>query len=93
MSDLEEWLKLAPPPAERPSDKRWNVFLSYRSVDRRWVLSLYDTLAQLGYAVFLDQFVLDTSSRLTRSLEENLEGSQTGVLIWSPRNEDSEWCK
>lgn len=93
MSDLEEWLKLAPPPAERPADKRWNVFLSYRSVDRRWVLSLYDTLAQLGYAVFLDQFVLDTSSRLTRSLEENLEGSQTGVLIWSPRNEDSEWCK
>jgi tetratricopeptide (TPR) repeat protein len=93
MSDLEEWMKLAPPPADRPADKRWHVFLSYRSVERPWVLSLYDTLTQLGYAVFLDQFVLDTSSRLTRSLEENLEGSQTGILIWSPKSEDSEWCK
>jgi tetratricopeptide (TPR) repeat protein len=93
MSDLEEWLKLAPPPAERAVGQRWHVFLSYRSAERPWVLSLYDTLTQLGYVVFLDQFVLDTSSRLTRSLEENLEGSQTGILIWSPRNEDSEWCK
>jgi len=93
MSDLDEWAKLAPPPADRPADKRWHVFLSYRSVERPWVLSLYDTLNELGYAAFLDQLVLDTSSRLTRSLEENLEGSQTGILIWSPRNDDSEWCK
>ena len=93
MSDLKEWIKLAPRAAERIADMRWHVFLSYRSVERAWVLSLYDTLTQLGYATFLDQFVLDAASRLTRSLEENLDHSQAGILIWSPRNEDSEWCK
>ena len=30
---------------------------------------------------------------LARSLEENLEASKAGVLIWSTRSEDSDWCK
>jgi hypothetical protein len=58
-----------------------------------WVLSLHDTLTQLGYETFLIQFVLDTASRLARALEENLDRSQAGILIWSPRSEDSDWCK
>ena len=49
------------------------------------MLSLYDTLTQLGYETFLDQFVLDTASRLARALEDNLNRSQVGILIWSPR--------
>src|SRR6266545_4847764 len=93
MADLDEWLKLAPKPAERAAGQKWHVFLSYRSVERAWVLSLYDTLTQLGYETFLDQFVLDTASRLPRALEENLDASQAGIMIWSPRSEDSEWCK
>jgi hypothetical protein len=93
MPDLDEWLRLAPRAGERTADRKWHVFLSYRSVERKWVLSLYDTLVQLGYETFLDQFVLDTASRLARMLEENLEGSQAGILIWSPKSEDSEWCK
>ena len=34
------------------------MFLSYRSVDRLWVLGLYDVLKELDYEVFLDQVVL-----------------------------------
>ena len=93
MPDLDTWMKIAPKPPERLANQQWHVFLSYRSVERPWVLSLYDTLTQLGYETFLDQFVLDTASRLARALEENLDRSQAGILVWSPRNEDSEWCK
>ena len=93
MGDLDEWLSLAPKPAPLEPHKKWHVFLSYRSSERRWVLSLYDILTQLGYSVFMDQFVLHSGAPLARSLEENLEASQSGVLVWSPRNEDSDWCK
>src|SRR6266511_686507 len=93
MADLDEWLKLAPKPAERAAGQKWHVFLSYRSVERAWVLSLYDTLTQLGYETFLDQFVRDTASRVPRALEENLDASQAVIMSWSPRSEYSEWCK
>src|SRR5215469_8814575 len=93
MDDKSEWLELAPQPTPLEAGKKWHVFLSYRSLERAWVLSLYDVLRQLGYSVFMDQFVLHSGAALARSLEENLEASRAGVLVWSPRNEDSEWCK
>jgi hypothetical protein len=37
-------------PIKGPNDK-WDVFLSYRSVNRPWVLRLYDQLRHLGYEV------------------------------------------
>ena len=49
---LQEWLALAPPPGQLGQDQRWHVFISYRSVNRYWVLELYDVLHQLGYSVF-----------------------------------------
>jgi tetratricopeptide (TPR) repeat protein len=93
MGDLNEWLKLAPQPSLLEPGREWHVFLSYRSSDRAWVLSLYDILTQLNYSVFMDQFVLNSGGPLTRSLEENLEASQAGVLIWSTRSNDSDWCR
>nr|WP_315393975.1 TIR domain-containing protein [uncultured Duganella sp.] len=93
MVNLDEWLELAPKPAALQMGMRWHVFLSYRSTERAWVLSLYDILAQLGYSVFMDQFVLRSGGNLARSLEENLEASQSAVLVWSIRSEDSDWCK
>lgn len=93
MSDLDEWLKLAPQPAPLEPGREWHVFLSYRSSERAWVLSLYDILTQLNYSVFMDQFVLNAGGPLTRSLEDNLEASQAGVLIWSTRSDDSDWCR
>ena len=65
-----EWLKLAPPPGPLPEGKKWHVFLSYRSVHRPWVLQLYDVLKDLGYEVFLDQYVLSAADRLVRTLAQ-----------------------
>src|SRR4051794_20240444 len=88
-----EWLKYAPKPRELGANDKWNVFLSYRSVNRPWVLNLYDVPRELGHRVFLDQCVLKPGDPLMRSLQAGLAGSQAGVLIWSAATADSEWVQ
>jgi tetratricopeptide (TPR) repeat protein len=86
-----EWAKLAPPPRALTGKDQWNVFLSYRSVNRAWVLNLYDVLTQQGHKVFIDQCVLKPGDQLIRRLQDALQTSQSGVLIWSSATADSEW--
>jgi hypothetical protein len=88
----EQWTRLAPPPPPLRKGQSWNVFVSYRSVNRPWVLALYDILNGLGYKVFLDQYVLSAAAPLALSLGEALDASQSAVLIWSGRYQDSAWC-
>ena len=88
-----DWLKYVPKPLPLEDGKMWNVFLSYRSVNRGWVLNLYDVLTELGFEVFLDQYVLKPGDSLAKSLEDGLENSQAGVLIWSNSAKDSEWVR
>ena len=83
---------LAPRGPIKSADQQWEVFLSYRSVNRPWVLRLYDQLRHLGYEVFMDQFVLTTSGGLNMQLEQPLERSAAAVMIWSSSSEESAWC-
>jgi len=90
-AQLVQWLELAPKP---PALQRgWHVFLSYRSVNRSWVLHLYDALRSVGFDVFLDQLEIAAGDSLVSRLNNALENSQTGVIVWSTRYEDSEWCR
>jgi len=88
-----EWLKHAPKPRELNQEARqkWNVFLSYRSVNRTWALSLYDILVELGYKVFIDQCELAPGEGLIFRLSDALKKSQAGVLIWSQAASESKW--
>ena len=86
-----EWLQYAPKPRELTDGKEWNVFLSYRSVNRTWVLNLYDVLTELGHRVFLDQYVLKAGDKLISNLESALNKTQAGILIWSKATRDSVW--
>jgi len=88
---LDDWLKLAPPPRPLTGKQQWNVFLSYRSVDRAWTLNLYDVLTLHGYKVFIDQTALPAGSELMTRLQDALASSQSGVLIWSMATGDSKW--
>jgi tetratricopeptide (TPR) repeat protein len=67
--------------------------LSYRSVNRIWVLNLYDVLHQQGFEVFLDQVVLAGGDELIRVLEDGLQQSQAGILVWSARTGESDWVR
>ncbi|TMI65068.1 MAG: DUF4071 domain-containing protein [Bacteroidetes bacterium] len=89
----QEWLQHAPQPMPLKPNQQWNVFLSYRSVNRGWVLNLYDVLTEMGFKVFLDQYVLKPGDSLARTLETGLENSQAGILIWSNAARDSEWVR
>ncbi len=87
------WMELAPNAEALSPGKKWHVFLSYRSVNRPWVLNLYDVLRQHGHEVFLDQVVLAGGQQLIGKLKSNLKLSQAGVLIWSRAAADSKWVE
>ncbi len=93
MSLPEEWLQYAPKPRDLKDGEQWNVFLSYRSVNRPWVINLYDVLRGQGHKVFLDQCVLKPGDSLVRGLSKGLTSSQAGILIWSNLTGDSEWVE
>ncbi len=87
------WIDHCPPPRTRPQGYEWDIFISYRSINRPWAIALYDMLVDAGYRVFLDQFVLVTGQPLVGQLEANLERSASGVLLWSSAAADSKWVK
>jgi tetratricopeptide (TPR) repeat protein len=87
----QEWLQYAPKPRPLTAEEEWNVFLSYRSVNRTWVLNLYDVLVDLGYKVFIDQCELAAGKDLIMRLSEALKKSQAGILIWSAAAAESDW--
>jgi len=89
---LQQWLEFAPKPQPLAASQRWHVFLSYRSVNRHWVLQLYDILRHLGYNVFLDQYVLSAAAPLALTLSEELDSSASAIMMWSSDFNDSSWC-
>ena len=89
----DRWLDLAPKPDTLPAGKDWHVFLSYRSVNRPWVLALYDVLNVLGYKTFLDQYALTAATPFAIALGDAMDASASAVMIWSGSYENSEWCK
>ena len=93
MTSLTKFLELAPDPRPLTDGQKYSVFLSYRSVNRKWVISLYDALTLAGHAVFLDQKELVTGDKLRRALEDALRCSAAGIMIWSNASADSDWVR
>ncbi|HEV2862482.1 MAG TPA: toll/interleukin-1 receptor domain-containing protein [Pyrinomonadaceae bacterium] len=89
---LKMWLRYAPKPPER-GDNSYDAFISYRSSDRAWAMALYDALKLAGWEPFLDQYELVPGSNLESSLAESMDASSSGVILWSSRTKDSEWCE
>ena len=89
---VQKWLQYAPKPLPRGKNS-YDAFISYRSLDRRWSMALFDVLKLAGWDAFLDQYDLVPGAELATSLEEALAASSSGVILWSSRTKDSEWCK
>ena len=90
---MNYWIDQCEPPRPRPDDLEWDLFISYRSLDRVWAIALYDMLTQCGHRIFLDQFVLVVGQGLGTQLGRNLASSASGVLIWSKKTADSRWVE
>jgi tetratricopeptide (TPR) repeat protein len=90
---MNYWLEHCEPPRPKPDVFLWDVFVSYRSLDRVWAVGLYDMLVQCGYKVFVDQFVLVPGGGLASQLGKHLQRSSSGVLLWSKNTADSVWVE
>jgi len=88
-----DWTRLAPAPRPMEDGKAYSVFLSYRSVNRPWVINLYDVLRENGHRPFLDQVRLRVGSDLGQEIGRGLDASMAGILVWSRAAADSEWVK
>lgn len=86
-----EFESFFPEPPELKTGQKWHIFVSYRSIDRPWVLKLYDALRHLKYEVFVDQFVLSAGAPLAGSLGDGVDQSGAAVIVWSKNYATSNW--
>lgn len=71
----------------------YHVFVSYRSTDRPWAMSLVARLEGAGLKVFIDQRELVPGDYLAGQLQSALERSRSAVVLVSKGWLESPWCQ
>jgi len=74
-------------------DNEYHVFVSYRSSDRAWAMSLVARLEGVGLRVFIDQQELEVGQSLAKQLQSALTRSRAAVVLVSRGWIDSPWCQ
>jgi SAM-dependent methyltransferase len=71
----------------------YDVFLSYNSAQRDWTRALARRLRADGFRVFFDEWEMPKYIGKTwiDVLSQNIEGTRTVILVWSPEFFSSEW--
>ena len=75
------------------TQKKFDVFLSYSSIDKSWVTNLRDALKTRGLKVWLDRDEIRPGDLFVGELEKGLEESDSVVLVVSPGAMASGWVK
>jgi hypothetical protein len=75
-----------------PEDE-YHVFVSYRSSDRAWAMSLVNRLQGVGLRVFIDQKELEVGQSLAQQLQSALTRSRSAVVLVSKGWIESPWCQ
>jgi tetratricopeptide (TPR) repeat protein len=83
------WADRVPPLAEG----EYHVFVSYRSSDRPWAMSLVARLEGAGLRVFIDQKELQLGQPLAGQLQSALTRSRAAVVLVSQGWIASRWCQ
>ena len=71
----------------------YHVFVSYRSTDRDWAMSLVARLEGAGLRVFIDQRELEVGGYLAEQLDSALARSRAAVVLVSQGWLGSPWCQ
>ena len=74
-------------------ESAYHVFISYRSTDRPWAMSLVARLEGVGLRVFIDQRELVPGNYLSGQIESALRRSRAAVLLVSRGWLESPWCQ
>ncbi len=80
-------------PDINPNVTKYDVFLSYSSVDKTRVIKLKDDLLYYGVSVWLDKDEIRPGDIFAQALEEALDNCRAIALIVSPEAVKSGWVK
>lgn len=73
--------------------KRFDVFLSYSSLDQAWVARLKGELESHGIRVWLDRNQIRPGDKFLKALEKGIEASDSMAMVVSPGSLDSGWVE
>lgn len=74
-------------------EDEYHVFVSYRSTDRPFAMSLVARLEGAGLKVFIDQKELEAGQYLGKQLEQGMKRSKSAVVLVSKGWLSSPWCE
>lgn len=74
-------------------DMKYDIFVSYTSLDKEFVRMLVHKLTDRGLAVWFDQGALRLGDDVLRSLEDGLEHSNYFLLVLSPSFFQGSWTQ
>ena len=75
----------------KETEYKYDLFISYASVDKSFVQSLVDTLAEYGLTVWYDNGELRFGDSILRFIEDGLENSRFFLLVLSPGYFKGSW--
>lgn len=71
----------------------YDIFISYRSLQRDWAEILANNLSAQGYKVFFDIWEIQAGQDFTQVIHRALRSSRLAVLIATPEAADSSWVQ
>jgi len=72
---------------------KYDIFISYRSVDNEWIEILKSNLEKEGYSIFLDKYELIGGDNFKLRLKNALQNSKNAILAISKDAYLSDWLK
>jgi glycosyltransferase involved in cell wall biosynthesis len=76
-----------------PTDKLFDVFLSYSRTDETWVVRLKSALVERGFQVWVDRDDIQAGERFVRAIESGMQTSAAVALVVSPESISSKWVE
>ena len=74
-------------------EKAFDIFLSYKSEDSKWVQGLKSSLEQRGIKVWMDKNEIRPGDLFAKALEDGIENSSSVGLVVTPESMRSDWVK
>ena len=69
-----------------------DLFISYSSRDRAFIVPLVEYLERIGYSVWWDRHI-DAGSTFDKDIEDALDAAKCVIVVWSRNSVRSNWVR
>jgi glycogen(starch) synthase len=76
-----------------PTNKLFDVFLSYSRTDETWVARLKSALAERGVRVWVDRDNIEAGEKFVSAIEKGIQTSAAVAVVVSPESISSKWVE